>query len=169
MKNNVLFLLILMFNLCSFFALHGQELNANTFDFWVGEWQLSWDKGDGTKANGTNTIVRVLDQKVIQENFNDPVSGFKGMSLSVYNAKTNTWHQAWADNNGGYYDFIGAIDNGQKVFKTKPIQQGEKTIIQRMVFKDITKDSLIWDWESTLDGGEHWKLLWRISYRRKKP
>ncbi|WP_394747890.1 hypothetical protein [Spongiimicrobium salis] len=148
---------------------YGQEIAINTFDFWLGEWELQWQKGDGTQGHGTNSIVRILDGKVIQENFEDPESGFKGMSLSVFNPISKKWHQAWADNAGGYYDFVGDIDNENPIFTTKAVQQGEKTIIQRMVFKDITKDALVWDWEKTEDGGKQWQLQWRIHYTRKKP
>ena len=35
-----------------------------------------------------------------------------------------------------------------------------------MVFYDIGENSLTWDWESSLDGGETWKLQWRIFYIR---
>ena len=41
-----------------------------------------------------------------------------------------------------------------------------KTIIQRMVFYNITSTSIVWDWESSSDNGEHWKLLWRINYKK---
>lgn len=161
---NIITLLIFTMILSS----HAQELDAASFDFWVGEWELQWDKGDGTTGHGTNTIVKILDGKVIQENFTDPGTGFKGMSLSVYNPTTKIWHQAWTDNAGGYFDFIGSVDGTHKIFSTKAVQQNEKTIIQRMVFKDVTHTSFVWDWEKTEDGGKHWKLQWKIQYTRKK-
>ena len=144
-----------------------QELNDTTFDFWIGDWELTWDKPDSSKGHGTNRIVKILDTKVIQENFEDPETGAKGMSLSLYSSQTKQWHQAWVDNQGGYYDFIGAINDGQPIFKTKVIIQGDKKIIQRMVFKDITKNKFTWDWEITEDNGKNWKLQWRIYYTRK--
>ena len=145
-----------------------QHIDHTSFDFWIGEWELEWQKGDGSTGHGTNTIVRILDGKVIQENFEDPESGFKGMSLSVYNPTTKKWHQAWADNAGGYFDFTGSVFDGNPIFKTTAVQQGEKTIVQRMLFKNITKDRLVWDWEKTEDGGNHWTLQWSIQYTRKK-
>ncbi|HBX66640.1 MAG TPA: hypothetical protein DEG32_10965, partial [Balneolaceae bacterium] len=46
------------------------ELEANQyFDFWVGEWELSWTDNQGNPGAGTNTIEKVLDDVVIQENF----------------------------------------------------------------------------------------------------
>ncbi|NAS31724.1 hypothetical protein GTQ40_12125 [Flavobacteriaceae bacterium R38] len=145
-----------------------QKLDEKTFDFWVGEWELTWDKPDGTKGKGINQIIKILDNKVIQENFEDPDTGFKGTSISVYNPVKKEWHQAWADNQGGYFDFIGDIGNDGPVFKTKIVVQGDKKIIQRMTFKNITKDKFVWDWENSTDGGENWTLSWRINYNRKK-
>jgi len=42
----------------------------------------------------TNRIVKILDEKVIQEISKDK-EAFKGTSISVYNSNTKTWHQAW--------------------------------------------------------------------------
>ena len=146
----------------------GQKMDESTFDFWIGDWELSWSKGDGTKGHGINKIEKTLDGKVIQENFHDPETGFKGTSISVYNPNTKQWHQAWADNQGGYFDFSGDMSDDGPVFKTKMIQQGDKQIIQKMTFKKISKDTFTWDWEGTNDGGKNWKLLWQIHYKRKK-
>jgi len=158
---------ILVFILLISFVGFTQEMDKNTFDFWVGEWEVSWKGQDGKETKGTNTIVKILDGKVIQENFQDPSSGFKGTSISVYNPTKKEWHQAWADNQGGYYDFIGDMGKEGPIFKTKMIQQDDKKIIQRMTFKNISDDSFTWDWEGTSDGGITWKLLWRINYKRK--
>ena len=38
----------------------------NQFDFWLGEWEVRWNE-DGV---GTNRVERILDGKIIQENFN---------------------------------------------------------------------------------------------------
>ncbi len=155
---------------CSYSFGHAQELTDPTlFDFWVGKWDLTWDDGDGITGKGTNNIVRILDGKVIQENFHaleGKLSGFKGTSITVFKARFKTWKQSWADNKGGHLEFTGDLDGDKRIFKTQPREVNGKTIFQRMVFHDIKEDSLTWDWESTPDGGETWKLLWRISYKR---
>jgi len=153
--------------LLGIYVCNAQKMDEKTFDFWVGEWELTWDKPDGTKGKGINNIVKTLDDKVIQENFKDSETGFKGTSITVYNPTKNEWHQAWADNQGGYFDFIGGMSDDGPVFKTKMIEQGGKKIMQKMTFKNIGRDAFMWDWEGTNDGGKTWKLLWRIDYKRK--
>jgi hypothetical protein len=142
----------------------------SAYDFWVGEWIADWGSGE-TKGSGTNTITKKLDDKVINEDFKileGQNAGFLGTSISVYNPNTTQWQQAWADNSGGFLNFIGEIDGEKRIFKTLPIEKNGKIRIQRMVFYDIQRDSFTWDWEGTQDGGQTWNLLWRINYKRKK-
>ena len=144
-----------------------QELNENTFNFWVGNWEVGWINPDGTEVNGTNQITRTLHNKVIQEYFRDPSTGFEGTSISVYSPTTKKWHQAWADSDGTYYNFVGDLINGEPVFRTKMIDRNGENIIHRMVFKEIKEDSFIWIWEGTKNNGVSWNELWKINYKRK--
>ena len=162
------FVITLCFTVCS-----GQKLaildSTEYFDFWVGEWTASWDEGNGVEQLGTNIITKSLDGKVIVENFRitgGQSKGFKGMSMSVFQPKTNTWKQAWTDNQGGYFDFTGTFDGNKRMFQTAVVERGDKKIQQRMVFYDITEKSMTWDWEISSDGGDTWKLQWRIFYEK---
>ncbi len=157
------------FAFCGVFgnAQSGTNADSTLFDFWVGEWNLTWDNADGTKGKGYNKIEKTLDGKVIQENFRD-TNGFKGTSISVYNSRNKTWHQAWADNQGGYFDLLGSTEGDRRIFQTQVKESNGRKIIQRMVFYDIETDSFKWDWESSQDSGQSWTLQWRISYSRVK-
>lgn len=140
------------------------------FDFWVGEWELSWTDQQGNAGSGTNTIEKILDGVVIQENFEatgGSMEGYKGKSVSVYNPARQSWHQAWVDNQGSYIDLKGSADGNKRIFQTGKSSGPEGgVIINRMVFYDIEKDSFTWDWEASRDGGETWSLSWRIFYKR---
>jgi len=141
------------------------------YDFWVGDWNLTWKDGDGGMGKGTNHIVRILDGKVIQENFKaveGALAGYNGMSLSVYNPAVGHWKQAWTDNQGGYIDFTGRREGKRYFFETTVIENGQGGMQQRMVFYNIQEDSLDWDWESTQDGGATWTLNWQIHYQRQE-
>jgi hypothetical protein len=139
------------------------------FDFWLGTWELTWKDADGTEAKGTNHIERVLDGKVIKENFeavSGAYEGFVGKSYSVYNPNTREWKQTWVDNQGGYLDFTGKFEEDKRIFIREGVNQNGEAILQRMVFYDITKDSLTWVWEISEDDGKTWQLRWRIHYQR---
>ena len=42
---------------------------AKQFDFWVGEWELSWKNDKEETETGTNKNVKILDGCAVQENF----------------------------------------------------------------------------------------------------
>ena len=89
------------------------------FDFWLGEWDVTWGESD----KGTNHILRIMDDKIIQENFSAP--GLTGMSVSVYDNERNVWRQTWVDNNGSYLDFTGTFNNGKMILQRDAIVRGE--------------------------------------------
>jgi hypothetical protein len=86
----------------------------------------------------------------------------------VFNPNTQTWHQAWADNQGGYFNFSGEVTDGKRIFKTSIYRKDGNENILRMRFYEIKEDSFTWDWEQTKDGGKTWTLQWRIEYKRKE-
>lgn len=138
---------------------------ARQFDFWIGEWDLSW----GDSGKGTNIITAELGNCVIEENFTTlGEKPFIGNSVSVYNPRLGKWQQTWVDNNGSYLDFLGEWSDGKMTLSRETVNKEGKLIRQRMVFHDITKKSLIWDWESSEDSGHTWKTLWTIKYKRRK-
>ena len=141
------------------------------FDFWVGDWEATWDEGDGKIGKGTNRIEKILDGMVIQENFEvieGKAKGFKGTSISTYQAPLETWKQSWADNQSTFYYFKGSVDGENRIFQTEVFDMPDGSrLTQRMVFKEIEEDSMTWDWEASKDGGDSWTLNWRIQYKRK--
>ncbi len=140
---------------------------ASQFDFWVGEWDLTWDDGKGGIATGKNIIEKILGC-VISENFEDPGSGFAGKSYSLFDQKSGSWKQTWVDNAGSYLDFDGRFADGKMVLTRSFKSKDGKDTMQRMVWYNIQPHSLDWNWEASTDGGKTWKLNWEIHYERKK-
>ncbi|MEJ2747028.1 MAG: DUF1579 family protein [Anaerolineae bacterium] len=139
---------------------------AKQFDFWLGEWDLTW----GENGRGRNVISKILDDRVIQEQFtslpDDEEPPFVGLSLSVFNARTDQWHQTWVDNQGGYLDFTGGMVGDKMILSRQAVIEGQP-VQQRMVWHNIQADTLDWSWERSDDDGQSWKVLWAIHYRRQ--
>jgi len=136
----------------------------NQFDFWLGWWDCTW----GEDGKGSNRVERILDGKVIQENFDGGDSlDLQGISHSVWDQERQLWCQTWVDNNGSYLDFTGSFHDGQMVLSRDAIVHGE-ACIQRMVWYNITEDAFDWNWERSDDGGNTWNVNWQIKYKRKK-
>lgn len=143
------------------------------FDFWVGDWDVSWDGSSGSAAGkGRNQITRILDGKVLEESFvaaagQGAQPPLKGRSVSVFDTASKLWRQTWVDNQGGFIVLSAHTDGDKRIFQTAPRKNGAKETMQRMVFHDIQKNSFTWDWESSSDGGKTWQLGWRIAYKRR--
>lgn len=136
---------------------------AMQFDFWLGEWNLSW----GDTATGTNRITKDYDGCVIREDFStNDSTPFRGMSVSVFNVNTGKWQQTWVDNNGSYLDFSGEFADGKMILSREAHPTGKPAFLQRMVWSDIGSNALTWSWERSDDAGKSWKSLWLINYRR---
>jgi hypothetical protein len=145
---------------------------ARQFDFWLGEWDLNWPAEQtggeaGEKGTGTNRLGRLFGDCVIEENFATDDGRFEGRSLSVYDEAAGLWRQTWVDSSGGYLVFTGGLNNGEMELRTAAVERDGETVVSRMVFTDITDDSLIWHWQGSRDGGETWNELWTISYKRR--
>ena len=168
MQRFVLFILLAIFS----YASSGQN-NAvkpcsapecSQFDFWLGDWDLTWND----TSRGTNTIKKILDGCVVNENFNSPSGNYSGMSWSVYNSRKAVWEQTWVDSQGGYIVLTGQYSNGQMILSTQPTMNAQgKKIVSRMIFYNIGADSFDWNWESSGDN-KTWKLNWKIHYQRKR-
>lgn len=135
---------------------------SKQFDFWVGEWDASWEGGQGT-----NTITKIFNGCVIHEEFKAKGDApFLGLSNSVYNSNTNKWQQTWVDNGGGYLDFLGEWVKDRMIL-SRSFEKDDQTIFQRMIWYNITEDAFDWNWENSKDGGKTWDLNWKIKYTKK--
>jgi uncharacterized protein DUF1579 len=152
-----------------------QTPEARQFDFWVGEWDLvGKTRGQPGAAWGetisTNRIESTLDGCVTFEHFeNQSPMTWRGMSWSSWSPQLHQWQQTWVDNQGGYITLTGEFAAGRMILTTPPrtLPNGSKAV-NRMVYHDIARDSLVWDWELSLDDGKTWQLMWGITYRRRK-
>lgn len=62
--------------------------NHKAFDFWIGEWAVT--NPDGTPA-GKNSIKRIQNGCVIQENWISANGGYTGTSHNFYNSVDKQW------------------------------------------------------------------------------
>ena len=141
---------------------------SKALDFWVGEWELSFAGPDGKPVKSRNRVRKILDGCAVLEEFEGPPgTPLKGHSVSTYDRATKQWKQTWVDNTASYLDFVGTTDGGDMAFAREVERQGRK-IRQRMVFRDVRRDSLKWLWQRSDDEGRTWTTQWEIAYRRAK-
>ncbi|MCP3854746.1 MAG: hypothetical protein GY745_02285 [Actinomycetia bacterium] len=137
------------------------DLGGSAFDFWLGEWNCTFDGG-----TATNSVTRDFDGQVVTERFEGLTpQRWSGMSVSVYNEKLDLWRQTWVDQSGAYWHFVGSLVGGNPSFGT-PEPVDVERLFKRMVFSNIASDGFDWRWESSPDG-ESWTENWAITYLRQ--
>jgi hypothetical protein len=142
---------------------------ASQFDFWVGDWILSW----ADTSHGTNHVEKLFGTCVVHENFQSPATNFLGQSWSVYNPNYNQWQQTWVDSQGGYITLSGGMAGDSLILTTNeravPLTLSPSGKMQnRMIYYNIKPNSFDWSWEASTDGGKSWKQNWLIRYKRKQ-
>ena len=66
------------------------------FDFWVGEWRVTWKTPQGQPAEGRSSIQRVVGGCAIEEHWQGG-DGSEGKSFTFFNPATRHWQQTWVD------------------------------------------------------------------------
>jgi hypothetical protein len=77
------------------------------------------------------------------------------------------WRQTWVDTSGAYLSFTGRFDGEQMELRTEPREHEGRVLVNRMVFREITDDSIRWEWQVSHDEGLSWDDVWTIDYARR--
>ena len=137
---------------------------ARELDFWVGEWDCSWDGG-----TGVDRVSVIHEGCTVYQEFEDhsgDAAGLRGRSFSTYDPATGRWRQAWVDNDGSFMVFAGGRQGDEVVLVEDPLDRADQPI-RRMRWYDISPDRMQWSWERSEDGGATWQVRWHIDYRRR--
>jgi hypothetical protein len=138
-------------------------------DFWVGDWDASFDAGGGKTGHASNHITRdEYGACVIAEHFAQPDVGYVGGSYSMFDNQTGQWRQTWVDNRGSLFVLTGGPVSGQShVFELKTADvRGPTKAFKRMIWQDVKPDSFTWRWQSQEPDGS-WKDAWVLHYTRR--
>ena len=131
---------------------------SGDFDFWLGEWECTWDGG-----RAQNSVQKILGGRVVLESFDGSADAdIRGMSVSVWDAAHARWAQTWVDNHGNVFQLTGGLrEDGAMEIRTAPGLDGS---VRRMTFANIEADRFDWEWAASTDSG--WKPLWSLRYTR---
>lgn len=141
---------------------------SHQLDFWLGDWNVEWRDADGNLSKGSNHVIRLFGNCVIEENFDGrPGTELIGKSFSVYDQKDKLWKQTWVDNSGAYLDFTGRFKDGRMILSRETVNPKGRSLLQRMVYYNISENAFEWNWEISYNNGKTWELKWKINYFRK--
>jgi catechol 2,3-dioxygenase-like lactoylglutathione lyase family enzyme len=116
---------------------------------------------------GENRITKILDDKVIYENWTD-VRGFTGKSFTLYDSIQHCWKQTWVDNSGGLTEFTGVLKNDTMTFISNPkMNKNGETEINKMIVIKISENELQQTGSVSLNGALSWQTLYSFKYKRQ--
>src|SRR5687767_3406701 len=97
--------------------------DGTELDFWLGDWEARW----GAAGRGTNSLRRILADRVIEEDFRGTGTGgsLHGRSWSVFDPERGVWRQTWVDDQGGYIELVGERVDGCFAFGRSAPELGE--------------------------------------------
>lgn len=120
------------------------------FDFWIGTWTVT--NPDGSLA-GKNTINKIQDNCILQENWTSANPGYTGTSNNFYNSKTKQWEQIWIDNQGGSLHLKGNKVGNQMILQTGEEQNKDgQPFYHRITWTYNDDGSVRQYWETITNG-----------------
>ena len=124
--------------------------NHTAFDFWIGEWTVQ--TADGNLA-GHNSIVKIQDGCVIQENWSSARAGYTGTSYNFFNSNSGQWEQIWVDNQGLVLHLKGTRIGNQMILKSDPVLNKEgASVVQQITWTSNDDGTVRQLWESLTNG-----------------
>jgi hypothetical protein len=131
------------------------------FDFWLGEWNVTNAAAPQRPAT-RNRITATQDGCAVLEEYETP-SGYSGVSVSYYDAATESWNQTWIDNQGRPIVHSGGLDDGRMILVDSPT--GDRPL-DRTTWSQLKDGRVRQHWERSADGGESWDTVFDGYYVR---
>ncbi|MGD8496061.1 MAG: hypothetical protein PVF05_07690 [Gemmatimonadales bacterium] len=142
----------------------GQACQADVhrqFDFWLGEWKVTNQKGQEV---GRNTISRVADGCALLEQWR-AAGGGTGNSLNTYDPATGHWNQYWVGGGGTRLHLEGGLEDGAMVMSGQRMTQNGE-IVDRITWTPMDDGRVEQKWDQSTDDGQTWTTGFLGYYER---
>lgn len=149
--------------------------SRNGFDFNQGEWRVGHRrlKVRGAGSNDwaefeTRTFSQVLMGGMVSIDETDfSESGFKGMSLRLYDPSEDRWAIYWINSTDGVLQppVFGRFKDGVGVFEGDD-KDGARPVKVRFEWRGTDTSEPKWSQAFSYDGGESWEVNWQMTFRR---
>jgi hypothetical protein len=166
-----------------FFSLpaHAQATRdgSHDFDFARGVWHTHitrvlnpFSGGNQTEtSDGTKTAVPIWGGRAWLEELDvdSPSGHWKGATMFFYNQKSGQWSQFFIDADGAEMGAaeIGEFKDGRGEFYVTE-KHGDRNVLVRGVWSDITADSHRYEISFSRDGGRTWAAVFKAYLTRLK-
>lgn len=114
--------------------------NHQAFDFWEGEWRVTTPDG---KHAGDNTLTKIQNGCVLQENWRSATSPYTGTSYNFFNQQAGQWEQLWLDNQGGSLHMKGERVANQMIMQTEAQKNAEGEMVYNKIIWTKNDDGTV--------------------------
>ena len=154
---------------------------AHDFDFNFGKWHTHIKRltkpltgsTDFVELDGTVTVSKIWDGRGNIEDFevDGPKGHIQGMTLFLYNPKSQQWSQIWANAADGVLNppMVGGFKDGRGELLAQDTLDDGRTILVRGVWSEIKPDSHHFEEDYSGDGGKTWEVVFDAHLNRVKP
>jgi hypothetical protein len=132
------------------------------FDFWVGDWTVT--DADGTVV-GHNRIEAVYSGCGLREEWTS-VKGWRGGSLTLYDATRGAWHQTWIDQSGRLLLLDGGLEGAAMVL-TGTTAGEDGSILHEIRWTPLADGRVRQHWRRSNDDGATWEDVFVGFYARE--
>lgn len=132
------------------------DTHYRQFDFWVGDWDV-YKYGTDTLA-GTNEVLKLLNDCVIQENWESAGSNYAGKSYNSFDPSANKWRQTWVDNQGVTLQFEGYLKDAKMQLAGFSHEKNGKLVYHRLIYTKMQDGTVRQQWDKSYNR-EDWTPL----------
>lgn len=141
------------------------------FNFEIGNWKtklkvLKNPLSNSTTWNeyeGTTNVIGICDNRsnIVELNVKGLAGQIAGVSLRLFNPKTNQWSLNFANIRDGNLatPSIGSFKNGRGEFFNEDTFNGKKILV-RFIISAITPNSCHFEQAFSIDDGKTWEINW---------
>jgi len=153
-------------------------MSNRDFDFLMGSWTLrnrrlkealagsdEWIEFDSTVV--ARPVWGGLANIDEYEALNTPWGEIHGLTLRLYDEKSQQWSIYWANRNNGRLDppMSGRWTNGRGEFYGQEIYRGQMIYI-RFLWSNESENIARWEQAFSDDGGKAWEINWIMDFAR---
>jgi len=155
---------------------HSPRDGRHDFDFYHGRWQVRNERlkerlvgcSEWEHFPATQYCQPILDGVGNIDDFiTEWGSGFRGMTLRLFDLNTRQWSIYWASNRTGVLEapVVGCFKDGVGRFYGRDQHNGQPVLV-RFLWHEITADRAHWEQAFSIDDGQHWETNWHMRMTR---
>jgi len=132
------------------------------FDFWVGDWVVL----SGKDTAGSNNVTLEESGCIVHEHWIGAKGG-TGQSFNFFDRADGKWHQLWVDNNGMVLRLSGDYADGKLSYSGETLRRNGTRVLHRLSFTKNPDGTVRQLWETSVDAGNTWGVVFDGVYYRK--